>query len=103
MEQATNGYGKRALVETAMGRYKRIIGRRLRARSFRAQQTEAALGAAALNRMLVSHSPEIRSLQGSDGRHRSDQPYQKTELRPLAEAVHQGAIPDYTNPWGQRT
>jgi hypothetical protein len=28
------GDGKRALVETAMGRYKRIIARRLRARSF---------------------------------------------------------------------
>ena len=55
--QATNGCGKRALVETAMGRYKRIIGRRLRARSFRAQQTEAALGVAALDRMLVCARP----------------------------------------------
>jgi hypothetical protein len=55
--QATTGYGKRALVETAMGRYKWIIGRRLRARSFLAQQTEAALGVATLNRMLACASP----------------------------------------------
>jgi len=55
--QATTGYGNLALVETAMGRYKGSIGRRLRARPFRAQQTEAALGAAALNRMLVCARP----------------------------------------------
>jgi transposase len=32
--QATTGYGKRSLVETAIGRYKTIFGPRLRARSF---------------------------------------------------------------------
>ncbi len=51
--QTSTGYGKRALVETAMGRYKGLIGPRLRARSFRAQQTEAAIGVAILNRMLA--------------------------------------------------
>jgi hypothetical protein len=51
--QASTGYGKRALVETAMGRYKGIIGPRLRARSFLAQQTEAAISVAILNRMLA--------------------------------------------------
>jgi phage I-like protein len=51
--QATTGYGKRALVETAIGRYKAIIGQRLRARSFHAQQTEVAIGCAVLNRMLA--------------------------------------------------
>ncbi|MGV8935696.1 MAG: transposase [Allorhizobium sp.] len=35
--QASTGYGKRALIETAMGRYKRVIGPRLRVRSFLAQ------------------------------------------------------------------
>jgi hypothetical protein len=38
--QIATGYGKRSLVETAIGRYKSIIGRRLQARSFAAQQTE---------------------------------------------------------------
>jgi hypothetical protein len=51
--QATTGYGKRSLVETAIGRYKSVIGHRLRARSCGAQQTEVAIGCAALNRMLA--------------------------------------------------
>lgn len=51
--QATTGYGKRALIETAIGRYKGLIGRRLRARSFPAQQTEVAIGCIVLNRMLA--------------------------------------------------
>jgi hypothetical protein len=55
--QATTGYGKRSLVETAIGRYKSIIGHRLRARSFGVQQTEVAIGCAALNRMLACASP----------------------------------------------
>ncbi|MCH4561512.1 hypothetical protein MJ877_36540, partial [Mesorhizobium jarvisii] len=42
--QAASGYGKRALSETAIGRYKGLIGRRLRARSLPAQQTEVAIG-----------------------------------------------------------
>ncbi|NEJ82381.1 IS5/IS1182 family transposase, partial [Rhizobium leguminosarum] len=56
--QASTGYGKRSLVETAIGRYKSIIGRRLRARSFDAQQTEVAIGCAALNRMLACARPK---------------------------------------------
>jgi hypothetical protein len=55
--QATTGYGKRSLVETAIGRYKSIIGHRLRARSCGAQQTEVAIGCAALNRMLACARP----------------------------------------------
>lgn len=55
--QTTTGYGKRSLVETAIGRYKSIIGHRLRARSFGAQQTEVAIGCAALNRMLACARP----------------------------------------------
>ncbi|NKL24715.1 IS5 family transposase [Rhizobium leguminosarum] len=56
--QVAAGYGKRSLVETAIGRYKSIIGRRLRARSFRAQQTEVAIACATLNRMLACARPE---------------------------------------------
>ncbi len=56
--QTSSGYGKRALAETAMGRYKDIIGPRLRARSFAAQQTEAAIGIAILNRMLACGRPK---------------------------------------------
>jgi hypothetical protein len=56
--QASTGYGQRSLVETAMGRYKTLIGPRLRARGFAAQQTEAAIGVAVLNRMLVAGRPD---------------------------------------------
>ncbi len=56
--QVATGYGKRSLVETAIGRYKSIIGRRLRARSFAAQQTEVALSRAVLNRMLACARPK---------------------------------------------
>jgi hypothetical protein len=56
--QAATGYGKRAVIETAIGRYKASIGRRLRARSFPAQQTEVAIGCAVLNRMLAYGRPE---------------------------------------------
>jgi hypothetical protein len=56
--QAATGYGKRALIETAMGRYKGVIGQRLRARSFLAQRTEAAIGVTLLNRMLACGRPK---------------------------------------------
>jgi transposase len=56
--QTTTGYGKRALVETAIGRYKSIIGHRLRARAFSAQQTEVAIGCSVLNRMSACAGPK---------------------------------------------
>jgi hypothetical protein len=62
--QASTGYGKRALVVTAMG-YKGVIGPRLRARSFRAQQTEAAIGVAILYRMLACGRPKSVRCQAS--------------------------------------
>jgi len=65
--QASTGYGKRVLVETAMGRYKGVIGPRLRARSFLAQQTEAAIGVAILNRMLACGRPKSVRCQASTG------------------------------------
>lgn len=51
--QAATGYGKRSLIETAIGRYKSIVGHRLRAHTLGAQQTEVAIGCAILNRMLA--------------------------------------------------
>ncbi|MET3616279.1 hypothetical protein ABID16_004628 [Rhizobium aquaticum] len=56
--QATTGYGKRSLIETAIGRYKSIIGHRLWVRSFGAQQTEVAIGCEILNRMLDCTRPK---------------------------------------------
>jgi hypothetical protein len=45
------GYGKRSLVETAMFRYKTLIGPRLRARTFSNQKSEAQMACAVINRM----------------------------------------------------
>ena len=56
--QEETDYGQRALVETAMGRYKAIIGPRLRARSSSGQKAEAAVGVAVLNRMLDAGRPD---------------------------------------------
>jgi hypothetical protein len=45
------GYGKRSLGETAVFRYKAIIGRRLRAWTLPAQKSEVRAACAVLNRM----------------------------------------------------
>jgi hypothetical protein len=45
------GYGKRSLVETAMFRYKTLIGPTLHARKFAAQKTEVHLACSVINRM----------------------------------------------------
>jgi hypothetical protein len=49
--QRRSGYCRRSLVETAMFRYKTIIGRRLHARTLSNQKTEARIGCRVLNRM----------------------------------------------------
>lgn len=46
-----SGYGRRSLVETAMFRYKTIIGRSLHARTLSRQQTEAKIACKVINRM----------------------------------------------------
>ena len=56
--QKATDCGRCSLVETTMGRYKALIGPRLRARGFDAQQTEAAIGVAVLNRMLEAGRPD---------------------------------------------
>ena len=51
------GYGRRSLAETAVGRYKAIIGPKLRARILHAQRGEAAMAAKVLNRMIRAAKP----------------------------------------------
>jgi len=55
--QQTTGYGRRNLVETAIGRYKHLIGPKLHARTLPGQQGEAALAVTALNRMIRAAKP----------------------------------------------
>ena len=49
--QRSSGYNRRSLAETAMYRYKTIIGRRLHARSLPNQRTDAKVGCNVLNQM----------------------------------------------------
>ncbi len=49
--QRSSGYNRRSLAETAVCRYKIIIGRRLHARTLPTQRTEAKIGCNVLNRM----------------------------------------------------
>jgi hypothetical protein len=55
--QRRSGYNRRSLVETAMYRYKTIIGRRLQARTLPNQRTEAQIGCNVLNRMTTFGMP----------------------------------------------
>ncbi len=55
--QRATGYGKRNHVETTMGRYKHLIGPKLRARSRPAQNGEVALAIQVLNRMIREAKP----------------------------------------------
>ena len=51
-------YRQRFSRQRTMGRYKTLIGPRLRARGFAAHRTEAAIGVAVLNRMLAAGRPK---------------------------------------------
>ena len=55
--QRRSGYYRRSLVETAMYRYKTIVGRRLRARTLPNQRTETKIGCNVLNRMTTLGMP----------------------------------------------
>ena len=56
--QKAAGYNRRALVEAAISRYKRVIGDALRSRTDRHRATEVAVAVQALNRMLELGRPE---------------------------------------------
>ena len=55
--QKRQGYGLRALGETAMARVKRLNGGKLNARTFQSQQTEIAMQIDALNRSIRAAKP----------------------------------------------
>jgi hypothetical protein len=55
--QKSSGYNVRAKVETAIGRYKRVIGDALRSRTDETEATEVAIAARALNQMLALGRP----------------------------------------------
>jgi len=56
--QKRSGYTRRALVETSISRFKRVIGDALRSRTDRRRATEVAVAVSALNRMLELARPK---------------------------------------------
>jgi Transposase DDE domain len=56
--QKRSGYNRRALVETSISRFKRVIGDGLRARTDQRRATEVAIAISALNRMLELGRPK---------------------------------------------
>lgn len=56
--QRASGYGWRALVESDISRWKRVVGDGLRFQTDRRQATEVAIAADVLNRMLDLGRPE---------------------------------------------
>ena len=55
--QRATDYGRRSMVEIAIGRYKAVVGDRLRARDDDAQITEVVIGVKILNRMTCLAKP----------------------------------------------
>lgn len=49
--QKSTGYNQRSRIETQMGRWKSVIGAKLKARKFDNQNSEAKIGMLVLNRM----------------------------------------------------
>jgi hypothetical protein len=58
--QKSSGYNQRSRAETLMGRWKAVIGPKLKARSFENQKTEAKIGARVLNRMTELGRPNFQ-------------------------------------------
>jgi hypothetical protein len=57
--QKTSGYNQRSRGEALMGRWKAVIGQKLKARSFENQKTEARIGVRVLNRMTELGRPSF--------------------------------------------
>ncbi|MFT7146536.1 MAG: hypothetical protein ACJASZ_001414 [Yoonia sp.] len=55
----TSGYNQRSRGETLMGRWKAVIGPKLKARSFENQKTEARIGVRILNQMIELGRPNF--------------------------------------------
>ena len=60
--QKSTGYNKRSRAETQIGRWKAVIGPKLKARHFDNQKTEAKIGGRVLNRMTELGRPEFERL-----------------------------------------
>lgn len=60
--QSSSGYNQRSRGETQMGRWKGVIGSKLKARNLENQKTEAKIGVRVLNRMTELGRPEFEAV-----------------------------------------
>jgi len=60
--QSNSGYNQRSRIETQMGRWKTVIGPKLKARRFENQQTEARIGVTILNKMTELGRPKFEQI-----------------------------------------
>jgi len=60
--QTSSGYNQRSRIETQMGRWKAVIGSKLKARRFENQQTEAKISVAILNKMTELGRPKFKAI-----------------------------------------
>lgn len=58
--QKSSGYNQRSRIETQIGRWKTVIGQKLKARSFENQKTETRIGVRVLNRMTELGRPKFQ-------------------------------------------
>ncbi|WP_310619985.1 hypothetical protein [Flexibacterium corallicola] len=61
--QKQTGYGQRARAETLMGRYKQVIGNKLRSRKLENQRTEVQVGVVVLNKMTALGRPSFERIK----------------------------------------
>jgi hypothetical protein len=57
--QKSSGYNQRSRIETQLGRWKTVIGSKLKARDAENQKTEAKIGVRILNRMTELGRPKF--------------------------------------------
>jgi len=60
--QASSGYNQRSRIETQIGRWKTVVGPKLKARGFENQQTEAKIGTTIMNKMTALGRPEFEAV-----------------------------------------
>jgi len=60
--QVRNGYNQRSRAETQIGRWKAVIGPKLKARNFHNQKTEVGIGVHILNKMTELGRPEFEGV-----------------------------------------
>jgi hypothetical protein len=58
--QTSSGYNQRSRIETQIGRWKAVVGHKLKARNFENQKTEAKIGVRILNRMTALGRPNFQ-------------------------------------------